>query len=355
MTDSPFISGTNLQWVWDSVSLNDAKTCLRKYFYTMIEGWQPRAVSFHLDFGIWYHSALEQYDKMRAKDTPPEEAILEVVRDLLIKTWIEESCTECAGKGYTSAYSPDNEQDTCPVCKGDGYIGGHPALTFQNESGEWLPIDPNKNRETLVRSVVWYLDQFGEADPAKTLTLPNGAPAVELTFKMETEIALPLSRVTTQGRYILSGHLDRVVIFDGDPYVMDRKTTKSTISPYYFKRYNPDNQMSLYSLAASLVFHAPVKGVIIDAAQIAVGFTSFSRGVVTRTSAQLDEWLRDLEPILRGVEKAAETGHWPMNDTACDKYGGCAFRDICSKDPGVRDQFLKSNYVERRWNPLQVR
>lgn len=322
MTEPPsqFLPGTNLAWVWDSTALGAAKTCLRLYYYTMILNWQPRAVSFHLDFGIWYHSALEQYDKLRALGTEPEAATLHVIHDLFEKTWI-------------------------------GGDDGHPALTIQNEAGEWVNIDPNKNRETLVRSIVWYLDQFGEADPAKTLILPDGAPAVELTFKMETDITI----LGGNDRYTLSGHLDRVVTFDGDPYVMDRKTTKSTISNYYFRRYSPDNQMSLYSLAADIVFHTPAKGVIIDAAQIAVGFTSFSRGIVTRSRGQLDEWLGDLEPTLRGVERAAESGHWPMNDTACDKYGGCAFRDICSKDPSVRDQFLKSNFVERKWNPLAER
>lgn len=326
MTDSPFIEGTSIQWVWDSVTLNWAKTCLRLYKYQMIDGWQPRAVSFHLDFGLWYHSALEQYDKLRANAVEPEEAVRQVVRTLFEKTWIED---------------PN---------------GGHPALTFQDEQGAWVNVDPNKNRETLVRSVVWYLDQFGENDPAKTMILPNGQPAVELTFKMETEIALPpVDGNTGHANYLLSGHLDRVVIFDGDPYIMDRKTTKSTISPYYFRRYNPDNQMSLYSLAASIVFNTPVKGVIIDAAQIAVGFTSLSRGIVTRTSSQLDEWMLDLKPLLESVRVAAETNHWPMNDTACDKYGGCPFRDICSKDPGVREQFLQSNYVRREWNPLTER
>ena len=29
----------------------------------------------------------------------------------------------------------------------------------------------------------------------------------------------------------------------------------------------------------------------------------------------------------------------PMNDTACDKYGGCNFCECCSKSPGVRERF----------------
>ena len=52
-------------------------------------------------------------------------------------------------------------------------------------------------------------------------------------------------------------------------------------------------------------------------------------------------------------------GYWPMNDTACDKFGGCRFRGICSKSPSVRERFLSTDYVklpkEDRWNPLRSR
>jgi hypothetical protein len=42
-----------------------------------------------------------------------------------------------------------------------------------------------------------------------------------------------------------------------------------------------------------------------------------------------------------------------MNDTACDKYGGCEFREVCSKSPSVRDKFLKADFKqEEPWNPL---
>ena len=45
-----------------------------------------------------------------------------------------------------------------------------------------------------------------------------------------------------------------------------------------------------------------------------------------------------------------------MNDTACDKYGGCKFRDICSKSPNVREKFIKADFKEQPiWNPLRTR
>jgi hypothetical protein len=152
--------------------------------------------------------------------------------------------------------------------------------------------------------------------------------------------------------YLLCGHLDRVVEFGGQKYVMDRKTTGSSPTPHYFDGFAPDNQMSIYTLAARVQFSTPVAGVIIDAAQVAVGFTRFQRGFTYRTEAQLEEWLADFRFWTAQAEGFAEAGHWPMNDKSCGMYGGCTFRKICSKSPEVRERFLESDFERRPWNPL---
>jgi hypothetical protein len=68
---SPFFAGTALQWAWDSTSLALLKECPRKYHYVMVEGWRAKGESVHLRFGGLYHSALEQYDKLRAEGAEP--------------------------------------------------------------------------------------------------------------------------------------------------------------------------------------------------------------------------------------------------------------------------------------------
>ena len=136
---------------------------------------------------------------------------------------------------------------------------------------------------------------------------------------------------------------------------MDRKTSSTTIGSYYFDQYDPDNQMSLYTLATKVIYQTPVRGVIIDAAQIAVGFTRFSRGFTFRTESQINEWLDNTRQWLRLAEAFAQADFWPMNDKSCHQYGGCVFRSICSKAPEVRQKFLESNFVRRPWNPLESR
>jgi hypothetical protein len=227
--------------------------------------------------------------------------------------------------------------------------------------------------------VVWYLEQFRD-DPAETFILSDGKPAVEQSFRFSLDwgphsamttredileeikdkpigerVTIPLSKAN----YMLCGHLDRVVTFSGELFVMDRKTTSYAPTSYYFAKYEPDNQMTLYSLAGKIVLNAPVRGVIIDAAQIGDGFTAFGRGFTYRTQDQLEEWLADLRYWLVLAEQFAKAGTWPMNDTACDKFGGCRFRGICSKSPSVREQFLAATFTQlpqsERWNPLKPR
>jgi len=299
-SQSPFHTGTQIQYAWDSTSLGWLKECPRKYYYHMIEGWRGRGESVHLTFGIHYHTAIEHYEQFRAEGTDHEGALVAVVSEMLVDTWID-------GKPW--------------------------------DSGHHL-----KTRETLVRSVIWYLEQFGDDDPAKTVILSNGKAAVELSFRLQVDDEL-----------ILCGHLDRVVSFADQNYVLDHKTSTSTISSYYFDQYSPDNQMTLYTLAAGIIYQNPVRGVIIDAVQIAVGFSRFERGMVYRTEAQLEEWLADTKVWTAQAQIFAERKQWPQNDKSCHKYGGCSFRSICSVDARVRQNFLESHFHREPWNPLKVR
>jgi hypothetical protein len=341
---SPFLPGTNIQFAWDSTSLGWLKTCPRLYQYSMIEGWRSHGPSVHLDFGSYYHHALELYDRHKAAGSDHAEALYESAKYCLEVTWV-----------YPAPGEPGFDADH-PFDQGKPMDWGHNL----------------KTRETLVRSVIWYLEEFGANDAAHTVILKNGKPAVELSFRLELDFGpkqveyyveagkfgegiAKEREVANPQPYVISGHLDRVVEFSDGIYVMDRKTSSTTIGSYYFDGYNPDNQMSLYTFASKVIYQTPVRGVIIDAAQIAVGFTRFSRGFTFRTEAQTEEWLANTRHWLRLAEQYAVEGFWPMNDKSCHQYGGCAFRKVCSKSPEVRHKFLESDFVKRHWNPLEAR
>lgn len=312
---SPF-DDSGVQYAWDSVSSGLLKTCARKYQLSMVLNWQPKKRSPHLDFGIWFHSALEGYLKLMAKKPEylstldwHEDCVREVVRQAMISSW-----------GYEA-----------PI---------------DNKTGK--PKN-DKTRENLIRSIVWYLERYGVSDHARPVLLSDGRPAVELSFRFDIGRDL-----------MLAGHLDQIVSFGNELYVMDHKTTSSTVTgasaKYFFKNFKPDNQMSLYALGANVAFHVPVRGVLIDAVQIAVEFTQFQRDVTYRNQAELAEFLEGIYSYRSLAETFHRNGFWPMNEASCGNYGGCAFRDICAQSPSVRDRFLARDFTQDKpWNPLEPR
>jgi hypothetical protein len=295
---SPFINGTNLQYAWDSTSLESLKRCPRLYYYNMILGYRSKKENVHLRFGSEAHQAFQEYEILKAGGMDHEEASFHVVKGLLQRT------------------------------------------------DDWRPDHKHKNRPFLIRTVVWYLEKFKD-DPATTYILDNGKPAVELSFNFELDWGPP---------YLLCGHIDRVVTYQDELFSTDVKTTTYSPTDSYWNQFEPNNQMSLYTLAGQIILNLTIKGIIITSAQIMIEGTRFSRHITYRTKDQLDEWLRDLKLWTKKAVEYAEEEYWPMNDTACDKYGGCAYRGICSKSPSVRQRFLDSEFERGEiWNPLKVR
>lgn len=310
---SPFIPGTKIQYAWDSTSLGYLKTCPKLYYYHMIEGWQPKDESLHLRFGLEYHAAIHDYEKLRASGTEFEEAMRETIRALLIRI---------------------REWDPDPT----------------------LPAYEYKNKNTLLHLVVCYLDEFRD-DPCETFVFDNGRPAVEQSFRFELDWGPDCMQ---NQPYVLCGHLDRVVTFADSLFVLDHKTTTTTPSDYYFNQYTPNNQMTVYTFAGKVVLDSPVAGVIVEAAQVLKEKPfKFVRRPTYRNDEVIDEWLDDLEWHLANAEGFAIANHWPMNDMACDKYGGCRFREVCSKSPAIREKYLKADFIQlpedERWNPLRTR
>jgi hypothetical protein len=286
------------QTAWDSTSLTTFLDCPRKYYYRIVCGYATREQSVHLTFGINLHSAIEAYHHAQAQGLDYQPSLRAAVRKAL---------RDCAG---------------------------------------WHSDDPHKNPETLIRTVVWYLDSVARSDTATTLILANGKPAVELSFRFE----LPSG-------HLYCGHLDRVADFGDQSYVFDMKSTKRALYPEYFAQFSPHNQMSGYAVAGKIALARPVAGVVIDAAQVGVTFSRFARGMAARPPGVLDEWLDQTAQWIRLAGRYADgpEGAWPMNLSSCDKFFGCEFRGVCSKSPAQRKSWLEADFVHRLWDPLQIR
>lgn len=309
-----------LQLAVDSTSLGAYKICPRWYYYTIVLGRVPRAESVHLTFGLLMHQGREIYYHLRAKGTQHSEALLDTLASML--------------------------ETTLDTTTGRPWASDHPA----------------KNRLSLLRALVWYLDLFGENDPLETVILASGKPAVELSFQFD-----PGFRSDEGEPWLLCGHLDRLAKLNGEPYIDDLKTSLYALSPSWFDKFTPGNQFSLYCVAGQIVWKQPTHGLIVNGCQVGATFARFQRGLVPRPQAVLDEWLEATGEWLRQMQADAKAGArlesagsdpaeaWKMNDTSCDRFGGCPARGICSRSPASRGQALELDFKQRVWDPLQRR
>ena len=190
---SPFLPGTLIQYAFDSTSLGLFKTCPKLYHYVIIMGYRPKDESVHLRFGIEYHQALQEYDSFCASGIGYDDAVRDTIRALLTRT------------------------------------------------ASWKSDHKYKNRDNLIRTVIWYLEKFRD-DPAITVRLSDGRPATEVSFRFELDwgpkSAIPFNYGDEDQKeleahaqpYLLCGHLDRLVDFQDSIYVMDRKAQPVTTS-----------------------------------------------------------------------------------------------------------------------------
>jgi len=298
-----------LQLGVDSTSLGAFKRCPRYYQLAIVEGWQPRESSVHLQFGIWMHEAREGYEHAKVAGASHDEAVDKVVEYLLEVTWNR--------------------------ALGRPWISGHPS----------------KNRLSLIRTAVWYLDTLARDDPFETVVLANGKPAVELSFRYDSGYKTDSSGES----WVLCGHLDRLARHNDSYYIPDIKTTVGSLGPHFFASFSPSTQFSLYTHASKVIFSMDVRSLVVDGIQVGATFARFQRSVVPRPPSVIAEWHSELQIWLRQMEDCALAQHWPQNDAACGLYGGCQFRGVCSAATSQRDGLLAADFVKRVWDPLVAR
>jgi len=341
------------QTAWDSTSLGLIKECPRKYYYSSVLGlrhnrtkdsFQPNP---HLKFGILYHRGHEHYEKAKAAGMPHEEALTTSLQAVLSE----------AGQWEIEIYSDDNG---APFSHYSGTYDKEEALTQALDLypeaeyvARWLPFEASDDLKTtyiLMQALVFYYEHYRN-DPAKTLILADGSPALELSFNFP----IPSDLTRADEPILMCGHLDRVVEFLEKIWVVDYKTSKTTMSTKYFNGYSPGNQMSLYTFGSQIVLGEPASGVMIDGVQVAKGFARFARGFAPRSRANLSEWFEDFNTWLKIAYRFAEEGNWPQNDTACSKFAGCQFRNICANSPAARERYIRSDFHQEYWRPLEAR
>ncbi len=328
-----------LQIAHDSTSIKAGTKCWRNYYYSIVQGYTASGpgVNPHLFFGTLFHAATELYTKLR------------------IGNWDWRLYRQLRRTGIPKAdlvrdrAGTDHDRAMVIVLRWIFYYSFDHKL-----KRPWISDEPTKTLKTLLRTTVWYLDHFKDEN-LETLTLNSGKPAVELSFRFNLDdLTDDGSFLAPTGEsYMLCGHIDRVVSFNEEIWILDKKTTRYALDERYFQQFSPDIQITLYSIAANIIFGDNVGGMIIDAAQILVNGTRFRRKPIPREPEHLEEWLRGLKRYLHELETCVKFDDWPMREESCGYgYMQCQFRPVCTAAPSVREQMLEAFYTKRHWDPL---
>ena len=270
------------QTIWSSSYITVLQQCKRKYFYQTIQGWHPKQKSIDLTFGGFFSASVEMYWKLRFKDNSHNDALYQVVEAVMQET-----------KKYT---------------------------VFQTEE--------LKTRKALVRAIIDYFDTYNETDIDEVTT-------AEQKFN-----------ILVADDIIFVGKLDLIKQIEDHVNILDQKTTRTNLSPTWFKVWTPNNQMSMYLFAGQMIFPYPVHHIILDAVQIQKTGTKLMRGIVSRTRDELDDWVAGViqEIQFAWQQDPNDERAWPQNPNACGYFKGCEFRDICSSSPKFRQAYLKQNF-----------
>lgn len=82
----------------------------------------------------------------------------------------------------------------------------------------------------------------------------------------------------------------------------------------------------------------------------------FERPMLSYTPGRLEQWRRNTIYWFFEIAKHLSSNYWPLNLTSCDKYSGCVFESICSKDPSLQELEIQRNFKEREspWDVARI-
>lgn len=281
----------NSRNIWSPSSLETFMSCPYKFKLSGIDGWSRAGSGEATGFGTLIHEAIELRDRLRFHKRWNDRTY-----HLLIKKYLKKS----------ESFTETREYDIY----------------------------------SFIRALIFYFEKY-EDEPFETVTLPDGRPALEVTF----EYPLP-----GQPGKLITGIIDRIVrdINTGGVWLMDHKSTKSSLGSHYFGYYRPNTQISAYMWAMQKMLGEEVRGFIVDGIQTQVQNTNLARYPVAVGSDQLQEWEDAIKYYVDQAQAFAEADFWPQNFSACGNKGGCQFREICAHRPSMRESLLKTVDYERR-------
>jgi hypothetical protein len=305
----------------NSSSLGVIQECMRKAQLNLNEGWRSAVESPATMFGRAVHKALEVF-----YCGEPEERILPKYENL-----------EMMAYGHKP---PQTNNDLI-----------YRSVAAFLEVAQPLAALPESDKRSN-QNGVWILSEYFKAfadDPYVAYKDENG-PFIERTFTYrfyedDSLIIDIFGTVDFVFRHLVTGAL-----IGGD------HKTASFLNfggSSYFDREKPNHQYTMYCMGLNRVFGLAVEDFMINVVEVkakpktkAAKGVSFPRQITKRTEedfTELNEVIMD--SVLRYLH-ALKTSTYPMGGVdACNKYGGCSYKEICASPHSLRETILKNKFI----------
>jgi hypothetical protein len=207
------------------------------------------------------------------------------------------------------------------------------------------PPEEAKSLERTAGAFEYYWEQYALSHlDAYPIILAGNKRAIEYSFAHP----LPLENPVTGQPIIYAGRFDAIINYGGSIFICDEKTT-GQLGKTWPKKWDLRAQFLGYIWACREAgIH--VDGALVRGIAIYKTMYNTAQAPVTPHDELVAGWYTEL---LMWVERMIDD--WKRNrwfhayDDACNDYGGCMFKDICTwHEP----QKLPELFERRIWNPI---
>lgn len=287
--------------------LNTIQLCGRRYFYEKVMRLVPMHKAEALEKGDLMHKVLETHYTM-LKDVVAGEA----------KTPYAEIIAASVDMGRRYSVNMD-----IPPAESEAVIKQYQVYAVYYKDDPWEPLAVEQK---FSKPVYRREDAYDG----------NCVLCVENSRLLAKEAACEIHEGLT---IILEGKIDLVARHrvNGQVYIWDHKTGSRRVNPSKLS-----NQFISYAVGVNQF------NVVLNQ----IGFQKtlepkdrFHRAMMSYPQALIEEWRDNLIFWAELIAQFQRAGHYPMNWTSCDKYGGCIFKDVCASHPGARQSKLVQNFV----------
>lgn len=153
---------------------------------------------------------------------------------------------------------------------------------------------------------------------------------------------------------IFVGKMDLVIRYpDQFDMILDHKTS-TRMGRNYFKSFNPDIQMTGYTIAGRAIYpELDIKGAIVNVLYFTMRKMDFFREMFLQQDWEIDRWFELYRELTREIMERPRDDYkaWRINDSYCIRWGECPYRDLCTVEEPDKMFYL---YEKDVWDPRKA-